>query len=188
MEIILVSIGGPSVLLFAIGFLVRSLIAQLLEKDLTVFKSNLEKIAYEHQVRFSQLHEIRVQSIANLYACIVTLVNEANNFVKYAVSTDEETNNKHLNQLWSAADDFKKFFDKNRIYYSEDICVKIDELNNSLSTPISKLVMNIESFPKANELGELVTSWKNATNELDSKTPALKHEIQSEFRKMLGVI
>ena len=188
MEVILASIGGSALMLAAVGFLVRSLIVHLLTKDISVFKSDLEKVAFEHQIRFSQLHEIRAKTTASLYASIVALVKEANIFVSYAISADEKTNQKHLSQLWKAADEFKDIFHKNRIFYSESICAKIDELNESLSEPISELVMHVELSQKANEWEGLVSSWDNAKEQLDGKSPAIKREIEHEFRKLLGVV
>lgn len=187
-EIIIASIGGSAAMLTAVGFLVKSLVTQLLTKDISLFKSNLEKVAYEHQVRFSQLHERRAEITAKLFASIVELEHRAKSFVSYAVSVDEKTNQEHLKQLWKAADEFKETFQKNRIYYSVEICDKLDELNNSLSAPISELVMYVEFNQNASDCKGLSDSWKKAKEQLDNKTPAIKREIELEFRKLLGVV
>jgi len=52
LEIVITSIGGSAALFAIVGFLSRSLVPHLLSKDIATFKSDLEKIAYEHQVRF----------------------------------------------------------------------------------------------------------------------------------------
>jgi hypothetical protein len=76
---LLVAIGANAAILAVLGFLARSLINSWLAKDLEKFKfelksasdtafeslkSDLQRAAFEHQVRFSKLHEKRAEVIA----------------------------------------------------------------------------------------------------------------------------
>jgi hypothetical protein len=133
LEIIFASIGGSAVLLGAVGFLIKLLISHLLDKDIALYKSDLEKLSFEYRVIFSKLHETRAKITTKLYASIVELESKVSTFVNYAASVDEETNQKHMEELWKAADGFKDIFQKNRIFYSTDLCRKLDDLNDSLS-------------------------------------------------------
>ena len=65
--LIISSILGSATLFAVVAWLTRSLIKHFFERDLVRFKLNLEKISFEHQIRFSKLHEIRAQIIADLY-------------------------------------------------------------------------------------------------------------------------
>ena len=88
-EIIIASIGGSAALFGIIGWLAKSLISQLLLKDIanhksklqydseieiTRFKKEIEKTAFEHQVRFSKLHDMRGEVLADLYKLLVESV------------------------------------------------------------------------------------------------------------------
>jgi hypothetical protein len=48
--------------------------------------------------------------------------------------------------------------------------------------------MNIESNQNANECKQLAASWKNAKDQIDSKSPTLKKAVEKEFRELLGVL
>jgi len=187
-EIIFASIGGSAVLFGVVGFLFKSLISHLLDKDVALYKSTLEKISFEHRVIFGKLHETRAEITLKLYSSIVELENKVSTFVNYAVSVDEVTNRKHMEELWKAADDFKGIFQKNRIIYSVDLCRKLDDLNNSLSEAVSELVMNIELNQETSEWKQLAESWKKAKDLIDSKSPALKEAVEKEFRELLWVL
>ena len=56
---LLVAFGGNVTLLFLLGYFGRSLVSQVLAKDIEKFKADLQLAAVEHQVRFSKLHERR---------------------------------------------------------------------------------------------------------------------------------
>jgi hypothetical protein len=71
LEIILASIGGSATLVAVLGWLAKSLVSNLLDKDIASFRYELEKLALEHNVRFSTLHERRDVVIATLYSEIV---------------------------------------------------------------------------------------------------------------------
>jgi len=76
---VLVTLGGQTVLLAIVAFLARSLMSSLMAKDLEAFKADLESksnvaierlradlqlTAFEHQIRFSKLHERRAEVLA----------------------------------------------------------------------------------------------------------------------------
>lgn len=65
-EIIITSVLGSGILIGAVAWVVRSLMLHLLSKDLESFKGQLQLAAFEHQVRFSQLHERRASILAEL--------------------------------------------------------------------------------------------------------------------------
>jgi hypothetical protein len=81
-EQLLFLFGGNAMLLAVLGYLFKSLLSQLLTKDIEKFKSQLkadadvsierlkstlQMTALEHQVRFSKLHEKRALVVADLY-------------------------------------------------------------------------------------------------------------------------
>jgi hypothetical protein len=188
LEIVITSICGSAALFAIVGFLSRSLVLHLLSKDIATFKSDLEKIAYEHQVRFSQLHEKRAEIIATLYASIVELKKKADVFVGLMLASEKQQSDTRLKELWDAVDQFQDIFQKNRIYFVENICEKIDSLNESLSGPISKLVMHREMSEQSNNWEALFEAWNGAKQQLDEKVPNIKKDIEFEFRRILGVL
>ena len=81
----LATFGGQTALLAAVAYLIKTLVSSRLEKDAEAFKADLKRnseieierlknalqmTALEHQVRFSKLHEQRVEIIGKLSVLI----------------------------------------------------------------------------------------------------------------------
>ena len=49
--------------------------------------------------------------------------------------------NEHVRHLWDTADKFTEYFEQHRIYFTKDVCSKIDGLNSKLSEACSSLVL-----------------------------------------------
>jgi hypothetical protein len=97
---IFTTVGSTAVTVAAATFLTKSVINHLFTRDVEKFKAglkadadieieklkhSLEKIAVEHQVRFSKLHEKRAEVIADLYARLVDAERTGDHFVKVEV-------------------------------------------------------------------------------------------------------
>ena len=199
--IIISSIGGSATLFLALAWLTRKLLSQLLAKDvekfkselqlrtnieLSEFKSTLELAAYEHQYRFGRLHEKRAEIISELYSAIFDLQKSVGDFIDSLPVSTPEHNKKNLLTVWKAADHFKAIYGRNRIYFNESVCFKIERLNASLSAPVSTLAaqMNLAGEQNWDSLGKI---WLDAQGKFDSEVPDIKNELENEFRMILGV-
>jgi hypothetical protein len=150
------SVGGSAVLLCVIGFLSRSILAHFLSKDIETFKANLqiesqreitklksslELIAFEHQVRFSRLHEKRGEIIATLYGKIDKLYNVVYEFIGSYPGTEGSHKDQKIKGIWEYVNEFKVYFGTHKIYFDPNICRKIiwfqEELSHACSTLIS---------------------------------------------------
>lgn len=201
-EIILTSIGGSAVLFAVVGWLVKSIISQFLEKDFERFKLNLQtsaqmelekfkaelaRSAYEHQITFGKLHEKRAEIIADLYAKIVDLQDSVEVFVRNVLGVTSDKNKENLRIIWRAADSFKECYRKNKIFFSEDMCGLIEDLNNNLSSPVSELSMHLEMVENNDQLKPVYQAWEKAEQKIADTVSIIRREIESEFRKVLGV-
>lgn len=184
-ETVLAAVGGSAVLIGAVAWLVRSLMLHLLSKDLETFKGQLQLAAFEHQVRFTQLHDRRASTLADLYSKIVQLHRAATSFVQWYASASE----KHrLEQLWQAADDYQSYFEKHRIYFDPPTCDKVDSLNGALSRATSVLAVFAHEGKSVTATEEEVfKEWEKAMAAIDQEIPKLKRAIEDCFRGILGV-
>jgi hypothetical protein len=93
---LLTTVGGGTGILFAAAWLIKAVFTSKLARDTEAFKArlkadaeaeieklrySLQRIAVEHQVRFSKLHERRAEVIADLYKSLVTVFWEGQRFV-----------------------------------------------------------------------------------------------------------
>lgn len=188
LETVLTAVGGSAILIGAVAWLVRSLMLHLLSKDLETFKGQLQLAAFEHQVRFTQLHERRASILAELYSKIVQLHRAATSFVRWYPSADDADKEHQLKQLWQAADDYRSYFERHRIYFDQPTCEKVDSLNGALSQATSVLAVFAhegDSVTATEE--EIFREWKKAMTAIDDEVSKLKQSIEDCFRGILGV-
>ncbi len=202
LQIIIASIGGSAVLFGALAWLFKSIITHYLSKDIDKFKANLqleaqkemahiqstlEIEAFEHQIRFSRLHERRADIISLIYRSIVELHLSVNDFVRLLPRSSKDQNNTNLQRIWNAADQLKSSFEKNRIFFSEQICEKVSALNETMSKPVSEIVIRLE-IDKEQNWEWLGKRYNEALDVLENKVPLIKAELESDFRELLGVL
>jgi len=203
-EQVITAIGGSAVLFGAMAWLARSIITHVLSKDIEKHKINLQAesqkelvrlqsslqlVEFEHQVRFSQLHERKVTIIEEMYSRLVGLHRSASTFVKYYQSVDGQKKKDYLQQLWNAADSHNEYFDKHRIFFQQELCLKIDDFNNKLSQACSQLAFFFQE-ERVIEVSDqqIWEAWNNAMQTMDSEVPVIKQLLEQNFRQELGVL
>jgi hypothetical protein len=198
------SVGGSAVLIAVIGFLSRSLLSNFLSKDIEAFKANLqmesqreitklksslELIAFEHQVRFSRLHEKRAEVIATLYGKIDELYRVVYEFVRSYPHMEELRKDQKIENIQDYANEFKVYFSIHKIYFDPNVCGKIisfqEELSHTCSTLISfhkdRGVINI---PEGAEHKE----WLKSMSLIEREVEDIKRVLETSFREILGVL
>ena len=180
-EIILTSFGGSALLLGAVGFLVKSIINHFLSKDVENFKNRLELTAVEHKIRFSNLHEKRALIISKLFELISEVHQLAKSFTSPLGFVGEDKM-KEFEDTYKKISDLSNFFDKNRIYFSEDTCNGVEELIRSFRDPTIKFGVTLSEDLKK----EKIKAWTEAWEDVDKKVPPIRQRLESEFRGILG--
>jgi hypothetical protein len=186
--VIIVAFGGSAALIGAVAWLIRSLTVHILSKDLENFKTKLQSAAYEHQVRFTKLHERRAEILADLYSKIVVLHNNATNFVRWYASVGDDQKVMNIQQLWQAAEEFNIYFERNRIYFDQATCEKIVSLKDVLSRACSVLAVfahERDSISVSNE--QVFDEWQKASRLLDKDVPKVMQMLEDSFRELMGV-
>ncbi|MBA3015205.1 MAG: hypothetical protein KKD63_05850 [Proteobacteria bacterium] len=195
-------LGGSSVLLGAVAWLIKSLTSQFLAKELENHKSQIqfqnqielakikyeiEKIFFEHQVVFSKLHEKQAEILAGLYASIVELYDLASLFVSYAIFEEKESRKEKSKELLDAVNKFRNIYEPNIIFFPETVCVKIKKLDKELLAPVSKLIHHLEIYEQNDDIGPARQAWEDGQVTIEQIVFEIKNEIEVEFRKILGV-
>src|SRR5437660_9069332 len=95
-QVLLTTLGGGSAILAAAAWLIRTALNHALDRDTEAFKarlkadadieteklrSSLQMVAYEHQIRFSNLHAKRAEVIAEIYCQMVEVEQHGQRFV-----------------------------------------------------------------------------------------------------------
>ena len=198
-EIIIASIGGTAALVGVLGWLAKSFVSHLLDKDVEKFKlkliadkeseietlkHELGKISNEHKVRFEKLHSRRDEVIETLYSHIVEFQQTLETYLEFAIILNEKGIEDQNQKLWEAVDSFKKYSEKHRIYFTENICKQLDSLYKAADKPTSKLMAIIGN---ENMDDELIPIWQEAKDALDGDFKQIRTTLENEFRELIGV-
>lgn len=196
---IIIFIGGSSVLIAAVAWLTRSIITHYLSKDIEAYKTQLRAAstkelehlktelqiqAQRHQITFNTLHEKRALIIAELYDKVNELSAMAYAFGGATLLGGKRTKIDRAESTYEACRSFYSYFQKNKIYFSKELCSLIIEFVSLISEPTSVLYQ-IQDEP------ELVKKFEKDFyanyQELEKKLFTLKDNIEHEFRTLVGV-
>jgi hypothetical protein len=165
-----------------------------LAKDVEAFKYSLQLATIEHQVRFSRLHDQRAQVIQKLYGKLVALDTAIHSVLKRFQMEGEASPEEKVREYGKLHNDLNEFFLPNRIFFDSETCRVIDAfLFLSRDTYFDITTYPID--PKSPEyqygprdlLKERHEYWEKARNVFDTDIQKLKEQLEAQFREMLGV-
>lgn len=185
----------------ALAFLSRSIIERWLSRNLEKYKADLqaanarelEKLrtdlrlaAYEYEIRFAELHKQQAKVIAEFYELLVAAEERIRLMGSILVSEDEaslsleeivqkraETAHKEINVLI-------KYYNKNRLYFKESTCKKINQLLHALQDTFMDFKV-ASPEPKAHE-----ERWREAQFAVAKQIPEIMQSVEKDFRELLG--
>lgn len=188
-----------------LAYLIKQLFAISINRDLEKFKSDLQVLTIEHQIKYSRLHTERAEILKNIYQKIVELQSTVNQII-YIRKTFPRTEDR-VQQLQNLADEFKllterikefsAYFELNKLFFNEVLCQLINNLLEKFWN-IYRL-MNImppipdHPFYKAHNISLedfFASENKEAISFLDmnnEEIPKLKQELENQFRNLMGV-
>lgn len=154
-------------------------------KDVEIehLRASLQQVATEHQIRFAKLHEKRALVIADLYTLLVEAPAHAGQFIFQGVRDPEQAEKATAKVL-----ELYKFININRIYLPESICRLLDTFESTLR----KSVLYVDIYwtriphPTHETMQEQSRVMREACIALDTELPALRQEVEREFRPLLG--
>jgi len=186
----LASLGGGVVIVYAFSSWLGRLWADRLmaketakhTQELERLRSDLRKVAFESEVRFSKLHEKRAEIIAELYSKLVVYVRSGENYL-YGGHHD-----KKYEAYIESFKDLTVFLERSEIYFSDSLCKGLSDFVFKVKQHTDeKFVMQGYTPQTPAEIEEskkmLKSRWKAITEEL----PLLKKQLTDEFRSLLGV-
>lgn len=147
-QTILIGFGGPSFLIGVLAYLSKTLLTQWLSREVRrqdaelsrnaksfelelkakydlaaeQLKSELQRSASEHQIRFARLHEKRAETIAEAYALLAEILWNLESYVKPMQLVGEPSMEEKKHATLKSIVDFYRFFEKNRIYLPAAAC------------------------------------------------------------------
>lgn len=174
----------PTLIVGALAWLLRSFFDQSLRRDLARFQNELESRRFEHQTRFSLIHQRQAEVIAGLYSRLA----KARRLIAQLVALFQPGGQNLLEKKRRVADacnDADEFFNENRLYLAQDLAARIEELLGVMKGAY----ITFETAMQGDEYKVDSTGlWKQANEELKEKLPPLQQVMEARFRSILGVI
>lgn len=162
------------------AYLGKVLIRQLLSKDLEKFKADLNIQAFEHQTRFSKLHDKQVFVIAELYEKLVNTFLAIHNYIKPFVPVGDLTEDERERQAIIAINEFTNYYRKHAIYFTAEICQKIE----SFITKNKDIIVDFQFKDWSEKKSEI---WREVYKRFVQDVQGLKKDLEIAFRETLGM-
>lgn len=203
-QAILLNFGGTATLLALLGWLARSIGAQLLTKDVERFKSELsatstaaterlkhelQLIATEHEVKYSKLQARRAEVIAEMYGLLVEAHWASQSFVSPAEFGGEPSKEEKYAAAMNKAAEFYRYFDKNRIFLPPGFCALAEQFLKNMRSKIigfGVYVNQDEKFMPVEAQKAKFDAWIKASEYFDKEVPAARAALEDELRTLLG--
>ncbi len=174
-------LGISTILISALTWLAKKLFSRHIEhmydRKIEEFRKELEKSAFEHQIRFSKLHEIRAKIIAELYRLLVTAEGAVWDVVTPGGYEGQPSVEDRAKEAWKAIVSFNRFFSEHEIYLDPANC-----------EPIHRILKEMKSIIiRSGRIEKDIDIWMKLGEKFGSAVGPAKLQIANDFRSILGV-
>jgi hypothetical protein len=170
-----------------------------LDKELEEFKSQLNRINTEHQIKYSRLHEERAEKVKFLHDTLY----ESEKRLQYITSTFQGSewseDDSREKAVKSKLDELNDALELNRIYFSEELCIKIEHIISESWSIVKKMriaknkdkhdqhfIKQGQSYMVTNP-NEYLELWNEAESFVNNEMKAARMDLVDEFRQLIGV-
>jgi hypothetical protein len=196
-------VGGSSVLLLGLAWLLRQWFTHGLTRDLENHKAALDRetqaaaarqrheleiAAAEVTKRSAMLAEKRAAVIAELYKRLCEFMQASDTFALLGGLIGGEAAVESSEKFFVTSQAFDQYFQVNRIYFSEKLCSGLSEIHVALNFALTR-ARHLEQLHNKSErtIEEERKAWEEAHNMARVKGPEMLRQIEAEFRGLLGV-
>jgi hypothetical protein len=202
-ETLLVVFGGNAALLLAAAWFARSLVGQLLAKDLERFKSELvsassiatertkhelQMAAQERSVRFTKLHEKRGEVIAETYGLLVEVQWASQDFASPMEWAGEPSKNEKYGMALKKSAEFFRYFDRNRIYLPPE-CEQLEAFLKGMRSKVigfGVYLTHDEAYMPDEGIRKKHEAWIEASRYFDEEVPKARLGLEKELRQLIA--
>lgn len=175
----------PALAIGATAWIIRKLLEQGLQRDIEKFKSQLELERFEHQTRFSFIHQKRAEIVSGLYSRLARTKARLGDLVAIFQPGGQTLPDKKR-VVAEAYNDASSFFFENRIFFTESTALKVEEVLDAMRGAFYAF----DTAQRGNEDYKPDTSglWMESYKNVKEKLPPLLSELEGQFRETLGII
>jgi hypothetical protein len=195
----LTSSALTTVIIILIGYAMKSLFIHVLSLDIEKYKAELNieleklrvelgKVTFEYQTRFASLHAKRMEKMDELHKLLVHSAEDLSNMANPVELLGDPPKDYLCNKAFGSGRAFRSFFEENRIYFSSEMCDKIDIYINDVRSTISIYRQVLADQKEKQKNRNVLENWEAAWKKVNEEIPPIKSDIESECRAILGIL
>jgi hypothetical protein len=146
-------------------------------------KSALSISAFEHQIKFTNLHEKQAEIIAKTYALLKDFHAKLGDYVAIFEPVGVKPKGERKVVAAESHKEFIEFYSKNQIYLSKPAVVLIDKVNEQSKGIFYEFSYDIEVAPNNHGNAQKKLELFNGVKD---EIPKVLAELEDEFRSILG--
>ncbi len=197
---LLTILGGSVAAMAAVAWLIRSLIAHLLSKDIERHKAALQaqsvleleklraeltKQTLEHEVRFRRVDDKVAEVLAKVYRRLFRLYEGVSKYVKIVESSSEPSKEEKLKAVTEANQRFWDSFLLNRVYVPPHLYSRVHSLATKLTGIANDMTYALQDERQGRVAGK--DGWLEAYHAVEKEVDPVFKEIVQDVQKRLGV-
>jgi len=185
-------LGGAALIVGALVYIAKRVVDGFIQTSVATFKANLEKTAAENLIKFKRLHHERADAVRELYRHLTELDLALVSTLRRFQNTAEDPLTEKVANLIELHNVFNDFYQLNKIFFSANVCTKIDKLamaSRDVCANITTLPIDPQSdvYQHDNEMLKYRRDcWEKARNLHENEMCEIRNEIERDFRNLLG--
>jgi hypothetical protein len=154
------------------------------EKELERLKADLRIAAFQQETTFARLHEKRAEVIAELYRKL-TEVDRATKMLLFHDILSQDELKQREQEAFAAITVFSRYIDTHQIYFEDPLCDLLGDLQLNF---MKGWAAHKEAFLPDQDRNRIdPKERKEAWHYLSQQVPPIRKEIETTFRKLLGL-
>ncbi len=151
--------------------------------ELEKMKSKLYESSIEHQIKFSKLHDIRAEVIAETYSLLYNLYHAIANYTTKMEFGQTESRERRWELANEAYNTFYKYYQKKVIYLPKETVLNI----RIFDTKLEESLRDFRGIVEGNEDDEeAMTTWQDIYKNTNGEIKNTLSQLEDEFRTLLG--
>jgi hypothetical protein len=176
-------LGGSTILIGAVAWVIKSLVAYVLSKNVETHKELMKaEIA-----RGSRLQDERANVLREIYSNLVDLIENTHSFVHPAEMLGEPSRDEKQKLVAESLLKYKQYFERNKIFLSPDLCKRIEAFTNNFIEPAAQFAVFRRLSDSGGAAKDLTTAWLTAYDKMEKEVPAAREALEDEFREVIGI-
>jgi len=175
----------PTLSVAALAWILKSLFSSGLQRDLERYKKELDAKQFEHQTRFSLIHQKRAEVISELYSRLAQSKTRLGELVAIFQPGGQSLTEKRKITA-ETYNDACSYFQERRIFLPEEIAENVDALLEA----IREAFIEFDTAQMGNEeyKPDNTGLWIQSFNKVREKIPPLMKKMEEQFRIEIGAI